>query len=620
MSARYQPLVPAGLAFDEGVPVNLQYGDVYHSRSGALAQARHVFLSGNGLPERWRARDAFTICETGFGTGNNFLAAWEAWRSDPQRCRRLHFVSFEGHPFRASDMAALAHRVEEPSVRALAAQLAQAWPLPVPGTHRLDFEEGAVSLTLAFGPVQRMAAQVQACADAFFLDGFAPGRNPDMWSRELFGQLVRMSAAGATAATWCSAVAVRKALSDAGFLVGKVQGFGRKREMTVASLRPNLGRPAPCRIDSDARVAVVGAGFAGAAAVHALALRGIRTVVLDPVLRNGAHAGHCGHLAAAMSPVLSSDDDTRSRLSRAGVLLAGRRWRDLPDEARPLTCGTLEIALDAGDALRKEDALRQLQLPHEWAQWLDEAQAADKAGLSGGHGGIFFPQGRLVRPGPLVHALLSPAECRPVAAASMRHMPDGAWQLLGDDGKEIVTASHVILANAAQAPALLEASGGRALPRLSAIQRLAGQISLLRAGPDEPSPNVILAGNGYWLPADGGTCVAGSTYAEPGEAPGVSVRGHREILEKLSVLSGLTAGALAGRLMPEKGWAGWRAALADHLPAVGRMPGMDGVWLSCGFGSRGLSWAPLAAEIIAADIAAEPMPLERELLRRIAPR
>src|SRR5690606_36574291 len=167
--------------------------------------------------------------------------------------------------FRASDMAALALRVEDPSVRALAVQLAQAWPLPVPGIHRLDFEEGAVSLTLAFGPVQRMAAQVQACADAFFLDGFAPGRNPDMWSRELFGQLVRISAVGATAATWCSAVAVRKALSDAGFLVGKVQGFGSKREMTVASLRPNLGHIALGRLAADDRVSVIAARFDGAA-------------------------------------------------------------------------------------------------------------------------------------------------------------------------------------------------------------------------------------------------------------------------------------------------------------------------------------------------------------------
>src|SRR5690606_21999595 len=167
--------------------------------------------------------------------------------------------------FRPADMAALAQRIEDPSVRERAMALAPAWPLPVPGVHRLDFEEGNLTLTLAFGQVRRMASQVQVRADAFFLDGFAPDRNPDMWSRELFGQLVRMSARGATAATWCSAVAVRKALSDAGFLVEKVQGFGRKREMTVASLRPNLGHIALGRLAADDRVSVIAARFDGAA-------------------------------------------------------------------------------------------------------------------------------------------------------------------------------------------------------------------------------------------------------------------------------------------------------------------------------------------------------------------
>src|SRR5690606_19186986 len=122
MSTQYQPLEPAELIIDDGVPVSSRYEDVYHSRSGALAQARHVFLSGNGLPQRWQGREAFTICETGFGTGNNFLATWQAWRADPQRSARLHFVSFEGHPFQPSDMQALALRIEDPELQALAMQ------------------------------------------------------------------------------------------------------------------------------------------------------------------------------------------------------------------------------------------------------------------------------------------------------------------------------------------------------------------------------------------------------------------------------------------------------------------------------------------------------------------
>ena len=620
MSTQYQPLEPAELIIDDGVPVSSRYDDVYHSRSGALAQARHVFLSGNGLPQRWQGRDAFTICETGFGTGNNFLATWQAWRADPHRSARLHFVSFEGHPFQPSDMQTLASRIDDPELQALAMELARAWPLAVPGIHRMDFDEGSVSLTLAFGPVQRMAAQVQACADAFFLDGFAPARNPDMWSRELFGQLVRLAASGATAATWCSAVAVRKALSDAGFLVEKVQGFGRKREVTVAALRPHLGRKAAVKPVSRQRVAIVGAGFAGAAAAYALALRGIEALVLDPAFLHGAHIGHCGHPAAAMSPVQSPDDDTRSRISRAGVLLAGRRWQNLPDTARPQMCGTLEIAASAEEARRQQLAVQQLQMPPDWLQWLDESQALSRTGLSGGYGGLFFPQGKRVRPGPLVRALLSGIQSRAAVVSSLQLAANGLWRLLGDDGAIIADVDHVILANAAGTPALLETTGNAAGPKLATMQQLAGQVAVLRAAPGEPAPASILAGNGYWLPADDGMSTVGSTYEAQGEPPVISRQGQDEIIAKLSVLSAQSSGCLAARLMPDMGWAGWRAALADHLPAIGRVPGMEGVWLSCGFGSRGLSWAPLAAEIIAADMVGEPMPLERELLQRILPR
>src|SRR5690606_31171847 len=216
MTGNYESLQLGRFELDEhGVPRSDRYGDVYHSASGAFGQAAHVFLGGNDLPARWRGLASFTICETGFGLGQNFLATWQAWREDPARSACLHYLAFEAHPFTRADLgAALEDRVPHPYDE-LARVLCHAWPAVLPGLHRLEFEGGAVTLTLAFGTVRRLARQVLARVDAFFLDGFSPRLNPEMWSPALFGQLRRLARSGATAATWCSAGQVRRDLRDA---------------------------------------------------------------------------------------------------------------------------------------------------------------------------------------------------------------------------------------------------------------------------------------------------------------------------------------------------------------------------------------------------------------------
>ena len=173
------PVVAAPLAFDaEGIPFSERYGDRYHPRQGALAQAAHVFLAGNGLPGRWQGRDRFVMLETGFGLGNNFLAAWNAWRADPQRCARLHFVSIEKHPLTAAHLERAHAQSPLPE---LAAALVAAWPPLTPNLHRLGFDGGRVELLLALGDVAAWLPEIIASVDAFFLDGFAPDRNPAMW-------------------------------------------------------------------------------------------------------------------------------------------------------------------------------------------------------------------------------------------------------------------------------------------------------------------------------------------------------------------------------------------------------------------------------------------------------
>lgn len=230
------PLQLARLRLDaDGTPVSDVYGDVYHSVAGGHAQARHVFLAGNDLPARWRGRGHFSILETGFGLGLNFMATWLAWQGDPSRCDVLEFISFEKHPFAVEDLTT-AH-TGWPEFAQLASLLHRIWPRLEAGEHRLEFEGGRVILRLVFGDAAEVLpvfdARVYAQIDAIYLDGFSPARNPELWSPALCTDLARLAAPGATLATWSVAGHVRRALGTAGFAVERRPGFAGKRQMLV---------------------------------------------------------------------------------------------------------------------------------------------------------------------------------------------------------------------------------------------------------------------------------------------------------------------------------------------------------------------------------------------------
>ncbi|CAM4206568.1 tRNA 5-methylaminomethyl-2-thiouridine biosynthesis bifunctional protein MnmC [Bordetella tumbae] len=654
----YVPLTAPDAGFDaDGHFRNASYGDVYHSTAGALGQAEYVFLRGNGLPERWRGRHTFTVCETGFGLGLNFLALWDAWRKDPARCARLHMLSVEAHPFTRDTLAQVLRRLAPEPLRALADQLAAQWPVCLPGLHRLEFERGAITLTLAFGRAETVVPQLRASVDAYFLDGFAPKRNPDLWQPALMHDLARLAAPDATLATWASAGVVRQALSAAGFEVRKQPGYAGKLHMTVGVRTAQAAPPVQSGLSAQAKggtplghkisaldeawsqardadslgageIVIVGAGLAGAGIAQALALRGRSVVVIDPA-NSADDLAHAGHVAAALTPVIARDDNSRARLSRAGSFRAQARWAGLASDAAPLRCGTLQLERDAGRMAALGDTLRQLQFPADWVRAVDRDEASALAGISVARGGLFFTDGSLVQPAALIPALLHTPGVRCVSgcAFDLRRL-DSGWQVRGADGEVLAQAATVVLANAFGAQALLRESGLLdPLPRLAQMHRLAGQVSLLPAyeghetGGAGLGPRCIVGGEGYLLPAIQGQCVAGSTYEHGAVVSEVSATGRQTNLDKVAGLLGglptdwasLTPGELPG-------WAGWRAVLPGRLPAIGPLSHAPGVWIAAGYASRGLSWSALSGDLIASALCGEPLPLEADLLAAIAPR
>jgi tRNA 5-methylaminomethyl-2-thiouridine biosynthesis bifunctional protein len=595
----------AALVFNErGTPFSEVFDDVYHSESGGLAQARHVFLAGNRLPERWRGREAFVILETGFGIGLNFLAAWDAMRADPGRPKRLHFVSVDKNPFAQADLKqALAPWTE---LAPLAGALVNAWPPPLAGFHRIHFDGGQVILTLLLGEAREMLPQLVARVDAFFLDGFAPAKNPEIWSPETVRELGRLAAPGATLATWTVAGGVRSALSDAGFRVEKRAGFGTKREMLVGSWQGTADTHAtPVR-----KAVIIGAGLSGTLCAERLAGRGWDVALVDG--REARDGGSVG----LVRPVANLRDATNARISRSAFLYALQHYRTLQVDGYHLQwerCGALQLAGDDDEAARYAAIASSQGYPPELLRHVDADEASAIAGRKVPRPGWHLPGGAWVSLPSLAIASLARVGqrvTRHLGKRVERIEREGAdWRALDGDGRVIAEAPVMIVANAADAKRLAP----EARLSLSAVR---GQLTYLPADPAR-SLNVIVAGNGYVAPLpEGGHCV-GASFQHDDSDPSIRAADHRENLTRAeSMLPGFTTGVHPIGLT---GWTGFRATVPDRLPIFGACAA-PGLHAATGLGSRGLLWAPLGAEVLACLLESEPLPLPRDFTGAISPK
>jgi tRNA 5-methylaminomethyl-2-thiouridine biosynthesis bifunctional protein len=612
-------LGPRGTAFSE------DYGDIYHSADGGPGQATHVFLGGNGLPERWQGRERFVILENGFGTGLNFLATWSAWRADPLRPMRLHYLAAEKHPLNVGDLARLHAPWRE--FQFLAEGLRQVWPVLTPGFHRLEFAAGRVVLTLMLGEAVDCLRKLRARVDAFYLDGFDPKKNPDMWSPALFRRCAQLAAPGATLATWCVAGGVRAALDEAGFATEKRPGFASKREMLVGTLTARPGNPGAAPRPASRHAVVLGAGLAGCAIAQRLAARGWQVEVFDAHAAPAAEAS--GNLAGIVRPLLSRDDNLASRLNRASFLHIARAWSRLDQSGHPprrRLDGVLQIARDG----EHESLQRQLAAayPEDYVRFLEREEAGKFLGAPTAFGGWLFPCGGWASPRGVCRALLA-AGGQGIAflghrAVSRLEYGDGLWRLRDAAGKVQAASATVILATGARTPTLAQAAG---LP----IRPVRGQVSHVPAG-RLPSLTHAACCEGYLTPAvDGEHCLGASYAYDDGDE--LRLGENQGNLRRLArILPGaerhLDAGELGGRV-------GFRAATPDRLPLVGaqadsaqrltgdcrlaEVPRQPGLYGLLGLGSRGLVWAELAAETLASQLDGDPMPLESDLLDAIDP-
>lgn len=592
----------------DGAPRSRASDDVYYSRHGGLDETRAVFLGGCGLPEGWRDRTRFAIGELGFGTGLNALATWDVWRRTRAPDAVLHYVSVEGFPLERNE-AARAHAAF-PEVAALSAKVLAQWPVRARGAHRLWFPEDGFALTVIHEDAELALDGLAGVFDAWFLDGFAPSRNESMWSAPLMHRIAALSAPGAQLASYSVAGAVRRALTAAGFRVGKAPGFAGKRERLEARLDRAQGA-FPLVSPASGTVAVIGAGVAGAATAAALVRRGMDVVVLEAGEALGA--GASGNAAGLVMPRLDRGDTPVARLHLVAYLEALRTYEALGviDAA-----GVVEAIVDP--AVR-DDLIADPPLPPSHFQAHES--------------GFIHPRAGVVRPVATVDALLRGARVRFGAKVARLSREGDRWVLLDADGDVIETASAVVIA------------GGAALARFDETRWLPLEYS---RGQTEtglldgaPLPHA-LSGDGYVAPLDDGV-VFGATFDRTDALSAIPDADSRvRNLEKLARLSPSLAARVRVDALTSR--AGVRAATADRGPLVGLLPDAaafnvrhaglmhgrvdasgapspvhEGLYVLGALGSRGFTLAPLLGETVASQICGEPQVLDRAALDAVNP-
>lgn len=604
-SGMLKTLDTARLEYKDGVPYSAPYGDIYHSADGAAGQAHHVFLQGCGLPQRWARRERFTILETGFGIGLNFLATWAAWRQDPVRPGRLHFLSVEKHPFRADDLAVLHARW--PEFFDLSHELRANWPVLVPGFHRIMLQGGQVQLTLMLGDALDCLTNLEADVDAFFLDGFAPERNADLWQPELFDAMAKRASTGAVAATYTVRGSVRATLARAGFVCEKRPGYGRKRHCLRAHFAGRSGRdePAPLR-----HVVVIGAGVAGTATAHALAQRGIPVTILDRA--EDAGLGASGNPVAVFRPVISRDDNRATRLTRAAFLHDLRAWTALGDKVEWSRCGVLHLAKDADAAAKQRQALAVLAPPGEFARWTELDEMRELANWPVASPGVFYPTAGWVAPRSLCRAWLDHPAIRLKTGCTVARVESRAtgWRVVDFQGAILAEADAVVLANAGDVSHLVP-------DQVWPLHTVRGQITQLPPG-CLPQIRRVIACEGYVSPGANGLLV-GATYEHDDGDTAPRVASDLANMARLETILPGATDAFSRLDVTAGSRASLRATLPDRLPIVGGVSDRPGLFVAAGYASRGVVWAGLLGEALADRMTGQPLPLESDLMRAIAP-
>lgn len=611
------------------VPTSSHFDDVYFSHAGGLDESHYVFVLGNDLPQRFSnltEHQTFVVAETGFGTGLNFLAVCQLWDELKGKNKladgaRLHFISTEKYPLSRHDLqkalAAWQGTNKNAAILALSQALIKDYPLPLAGCHRLDIRDDIV-LDLWLGDAKdsfhtlyktQMMQATGAKINAWFLDGFAPSKNMDLWSDALFELIKNLSAQDATLATFTAAGFVRRGLMAAGFKMSKRQGFGRKREMLTGKLLSDesdeSAQPSSYPPTRPKHIAIIGAGVSGLCAAYALAQRGIRITLLD---KDAPLAGASGNPCAMFAPKLSLIEQAAHHLSTVSFLYASRFYDKLNQiDAVYAKLGAVDFLLPTQ---KSHDKLCALVAPYP-----DELIHQIEPIYPNQPIHTFVPKAGLISPKNLATSILA----HPLISWQQAHITkinsDAGITLIGDDpSTPAITADQAIITAGFESHRLHKA--------LFNPRKIRGQVSWLDI--DQPAfdrlPDHPIKYDGYCakFSQDGKPkFLMGASFVRNCIDTDIKVAEHEFNIGKLADSLPSISAIIEPHTAQMKGRASIRAQTPDYHPIIGQIDCR--IYAMYGMGSKGFTFAPLCGEVLAAMICGETLPISHELLAKISP-
>lgn len=658
---RHAPIQTAVLSWNEqGTPVSRQFDDVYFSNEDGLEETRYVFIDGNQLKQRFHAhpRALFIVAETGFGTGLNFLSLCQFFahfhhQNPSGNLQRLHVISFEKYPLLVPDlMAAHAHW---PELAPFAQELCVQWPQALPGCHRLLLAEGKITLDLWFGDVNSVLPKLDASLygkiDAWFLDGFSPAKNPEMWSERLFNTMANFTRPGGSFATFTAAGFVRRGLQQAGFNVNKCQGFAQKREMLTGQLPVDVlqvKHPAPWFVRPAAKnsddIAIIGGGISSAFSALALLRRGANVTLYCADTHPGE--GASSNRQGALYPLLNGKGDELENFFSNAFLFARRQYDSLLRQGVVFEhqwCGVSQLGYDEKSASKIAEILA-AQWPAAVAQGADRATLSALCGVDTGFGGVHYPQAGWLYPAQLTRLSVALAarnglDCHYQQRLTGLERVADHWQLHFANG-EMRQHATVILANGHTLSALAPTAALSVYP-------VRGQVSHIPTTTALRGLKQVLCYDGYLTPVNPDNqhhCIGASYRRERADTAYSEAEQQENRARLLRCLPGQNWPQEVD-ISEQQARCGVRAVVRDHMPIVGAVPGYEAtleqyadlhqrlkqgeqvddaptypdLFVMGALGSRGLCSAPLVAEILAAQLFGEPFPADAEMLAALNP-
>ncbi len=579
-----------------GVLRSQRFNDIYFSSEDGLAEAKHVFIEGTNLAEQLKSNHHLVIAETGFGTGLNFLAVMDLIEKLGVDCA-IDYISFEAYPLDRY----LAYEARKPfkELERYNSLLLESWPESWACSHHRLFLKDRVHLHLHYGDAYSQMKQLDFKANAWFLDGFSPSKNLDMWTKDVFRQMARLSSSNAKVASFSVATSVKEGLLKSGFKIEKSKGFGRKREMLTGYYQTHS--VIKTISNQHKNVIVIGAGIAGASIAHGLRAANISHFVLEG--SNSIAGGASGNPAGLITPQLMAAPHPSMQMSLACFSYVSRLA--IQQEA-VLSKGLINLHYPEKLGIRQRKIAGQ-QWPNDLVEAKNASDISKLANLEIEQDGFIQSAGQVINPSKLTKQLLNNTDVKTGDYISSLEKKNEKWEIKTSSGK-IYTATDIVLSIGSGLPQFLEKFS---LPSLE-LQVTSGQLSFLPKHTRLSNLGISLQYGGYITPMIDGKQVFGASFDLSGSMD-VTDKGH---LHNISLLP-VSLQKLIFDINKLQGRVSQRLASKDRMPLVGEC--YETLHLFSAFGSRGLTNAPLLGMVLARKISGRPTGLDRNIMKNLDP-